>query len=216
VTMWREWMAATAPSIAGLVGRKANRVARYNEGLYVDNYYVRILTGQCGPCRPDLETVVDEKTGVYSRVPTSDPFGMQGCPAAADNVAYAAPLKDRLYLEMAKRQLLRFDMVLITESETKPREEAQLLRLAVGAGPAGDAAIADLRAADPEANLLRRVRDTKRVQGYKTSRKTDLPPDRTLANLRRENFMDIELYEWARARANRTEGWTRGGADGGA
>jgi hypothetical protein len=102
---WMNWIAESKPLPNGDIPRfrdsHGNVYKNFNAGIYWPNYYVRILTAQCGePCHASRSK--------------RNSHHLDGCPAHSSS--HPVSTIGRCQLELAKDVLRRrFDLVLITE-----------------------------------------------------------------------------------------------------
>jgi hypothetical protein len=170
---WKDWFAASEM-------RHQSIGSGYEPGIYTDNYYVRILTGNCGDCH--LRTV---------KKPHATDIGMvQGCKGSSHYYPYAK-MNMALYckaIEIAEH----FQIIVITEYFDKPamniwlrREMEKLMHMPKGG--------LDQLSLGHERNH----KDSKNAQSFQSS-----PPASIVKHLEQENKYDIELYEWAKTKVD--------------
>ena len=73
--MWFDWINASRPRADGTPPPGFHAVAlNFNEGIYFSNYYTRILTTDCGPCKRSSSKKTDNKLGGCSAFGPKYPY----------------------------------------------------------------------------------------------------------------------------------------------
>jgi hypothetical protein len=200
-SLWGDWMDEGRP-LPKLGTRRFNgqKGAKYNAGMYFDNYFTRMLSKRCGQCG------LGPGGKIKSRVSAKGRGAVQGCSANTDAWPFSAV--GRADLEVAKNVLARFDMILLMEWFEVPEVNGWLRKTV--------ARSLDLDHSLTPASILRDVEklslgwarkntvvphaDTKNEHKPAVEHRSS-PPPKILERLKRENVLDLELYKFAKTLA---------------
>jgi len=191
-SLWNSWIEVSRPFAHGGNARLSASGAKFNEGIYFDNYFTRMFTGNCAD-------VCEMKKG--GKIHKND--GTDGTPGGAVGGCAAHTRKNpyRIYkpddLARAKDVVGTFDIVLIMEWFNQPDLNLYLrekLKAVFRIESSKFYAIFD----DLTLGWGRKTSTqpaTKESAAY-----LKIPPPAIRSKLEVENALDIDLYKWAVAR----------------